>query len=92
VGNNIRKNKKAGTRPAHREIPQTLPVLQAEELNRAPPEPLPDTRAAKVEIFFLTCGLPQSGQWTSTAALELRTSSSNGLPHDWQINSKIGIL
>jgi hypothetical protein len=81
------KRKKAGTRPAHREIPQTLPVLQAGELEKAPAELPPATREAKVETFFLTCWLPQPGQITSIVALALRTSSSKGLPHSWQMNS-----
>jgi hypothetical protein len=84
--------KKAGTRPAHREIPQTLPGLQAGALETTPPELPPATRAAKVEIFFLTCRLPQPGQTTSDTALALRTNSSKGLPHSWQINSNIGMF
>jgi hypothetical protein len=46
---------------------------------------------AKVEICFATWLHPQDGQITSPIALELRTSSSNGELHSWQINSKIGI-
>jgi hypothetical protein len=86
------KIKKAGTRPAHREIPQTLPVLQAGELEKAPPGLPPATREAKVETFFLTCWPPQVGQTTSLVALALRTSSSKGRPHSWQMNSYIGIF
>jgi len=51
----------------------------------------PATFEAKVEICLVTCVLSQSGQITSPTALELRTSSSNEVPHSWQTNSKIGI-
>lgn len=46
---------------------------------------------ANVEICFLTWVLSQRGQVTSPIALELRNSSSNGVPQSWQTNSKIGI-
>lgn len=46
---------------------------------------------AKVEIFFFTSLLPQLGQTTVSTALELRTSSSNGLPHSLHTNSNIGM-
>lgn len=54
-------------------------------------ELLPEILEAKVEIFFFTSVLPQVGQITPSTALELRTSSSNGLPHLLQINSNIGM-
>jgi hypothetical protein len=69
-----------------------LPVLQAEEVllkvNELPPVDLD----AKRETFLRTSVLWQAGQITSSTALELRTSSSKGLPHRLQTNSKIGIF
>ena len=56
---------------------------------KAPP---PVTFEAKVEIFFLTCWLPQVGHITSSMALELRTSSSNGWLQVAQTNSNKGML
>jgi hypothetical protein len=52
----------------------------------------PATFDAKVEIFFLTLALWQTGHTTSLAALALRTSSSNGFPHSAHTNSNIGIM
>ena len=52
----------------------------------------PFTFDAKVEICFATLLLAQKGQTTSSVALELRTSSSKGVPQSWQINSNIGII
>jgi hypothetical protein len=74
-------------------MPQVLPVLQLEAAlllneNVLPPLDLD----AKVDSFFLICGLPQLGQITSLIALVLRTSSSNGWPHSLHSNSKIGIV
>jgi hypothetical protein len=60
-------------------MPQVLPVLHAAAellLNEKLFPPV--TFEAKVESFFLTCGLPQEGQTTSVTVLLLRTSSSNG--------------
>jgi hypothetical protein len=68
-----------------------LPVLQEAvdepRENVAPPELL----EAKVETFFFTSTLWQAGQTTPTTTLELRTSSSNCLPHWLQTNSNNGI-
>jgi hypothetical protein len=52
---------------------------------------LPATFEAKVEICLVTWVLSQFGQVTSPTAAELNTSSSNGVPHSWHKNSKIGI-
>jgi hypothetical protein len=46
---------------------------------------------AKVEICFATLSLSQKGHSTSSTAVALLTNSSNGAPHSWQTNSKIGI-
>jgi hypothetical protein len=56
--------------------------------NGLPPEPL----EAKVESFFLTFGLPQTGQVTSEVALALRSSSSKDWLQVVQVNSKRGIV
>ncbi|OGO74706.1 MAG: hypothetical protein A3K45_04580 [Chloroflexi bacterium RIFOXYC12_FULL_59_14] len=42
---------------------------------------------AKVDIFFFTCPLPQTGQVTSLIWLELKTSSSKLFEHFLQTNS-----
>jgi len=52
----------------------------------------PVTREAKVEICFITCSPLQFGQVTSSTALTLRTSSSNGSPQSAHTNSKIGMV
>ena len=66
---------------------QVLPVLHAEAPALSEKElPLLDVDA-KSEIFFFTWGLWQEGQIISFAALALRTSSSNGLPHSVHTNS-----
>jgi hypothetical protein len=64
--------------------------LADEELN-AETELPPETFEANVEIFFLTCWLPQHGHTTSSIALALRTSSSNGSPHSEHSNSNNGM-
>jgi len=70
-----------------------LPVLQdAAEL--APkesdaPSP-PEIFEANVDIFFLTCSLPQAGQSTPSMLLP-KTKSSKGWLQSVQTNSKIGI-
>jgi hypothetical protein len=46
---------------------------------------------AIIESCFVTCSLPQFGHRTPSTAPTLRTNSSKGFPHSWQINSKIGI-
>jgi hypothetical protein len=75
-----------------REMPQVLPVLhEAAELAPRENEPPPELREAKVEIFLVTCKLPQVGQMTSLTALELRTSSSKGRLQSVQTNSNRGI-
>ena len=51
----------------------------------------PETFEAKVEIFLLMCWLPQHGHTTSSTALALRTSSSNGSPHSEHSNSNNGM-
>jgi hypothetical protein len=77
---------------SYRRIPQVLPVLHAPDEAALPSEiELPLSREAKVEIFLRTCGLPHSGQTTSSTALLLRTSSSNDSEHSLHSNSKIGI-
>jgi hypothetical protein len=74
------------------QIPQRLPVLQlAEERLYAETELAPEIFEANVEIFFLTCWLPQHGHTTSSTALALRTSSSNGSPHSEHSNSNNGM-
>jgi hypothetical protein len=75
-------------------MPQVLPVLQeaAVELGVKDKPPFPATRAAKVEICFLTCSLWHLGQVTSSMALALRSSSSNGSPQSSHTNSKIGMI
>jgi hypothetical protein len=73
-------------------MPQVLPVLQAAALDpkdRDAPPPL--TLEAKVETFFFTSVLRQVGQTTPSITLELRTSSSNWLPHWLHTNSNKGI-
>jgi hypothetical protein len=79
------------TRSIGDQIPQRLPLLQetAGALENAPPDPF--TLEAKVEICFVTWLLSQEGQITSSIEPTLRSSSSNGVPHSWQRNSKIGI-
>ena len=79
------------TRSRVDQIPQRLPLLEhaAEEFEKELADPA--TVEAKVEICFATWVLPQKGQDTSPIALKLRTSSSKGVPHSWQTNSKIGI-
>jgi len=62
-------------------------ALVLKEGNELPPEIF----EANVEIFFFTSVLPQVGQITPSTALELRTSSSNGLPHSLHTNSNIGM-
>jgi hypothetical protein len=70
-----------------------LPVLhEADDPVLSENEPPPVIFEAKVEIFFLTCRLPQVGQVTSSMALELRTSSSNGWLQVAQTNSNKGIV
>jgi hypothetical protein len=51
----------------------------------------PDTLAANDESFFVTLGLPHSGQVTSSIAFELRRSSSKGWLQALQTNSNNGI-
>lgn len=79
------------TRSKADQIPQRLPLLQdaAEELENELVDPA--TVEAKVDICFVIWVLSQKGQDTSPTALELRTSSSKGVPHSWHTNSKIGI-
>jgi hypothetical protein len=73
-------------------MPQVPPVLQLEAGALLKEKALPpDTLEAKVEIFFFTFWLWQDGQTTSLTALEVRTSSSKGLLHSEQTNSKMGI-
>ena len=74
-------------------MPQVLPVLhEADDPALSEKEPPPVTIEANVEIFFLTCRLPQVGQITSPIALELRRSSSNGWLQVAQTNSNKGML
>lgn len=47
----------------------------------------PATFEAKVDIFLRIFSLPQLGQVSSLIFEELKTSSSNGLPHSWHWNS-----
>jgi len=79
------------TRSRADQIPQRLPLLEhaAEEFEKELADPA--TVEAKVEICFVIWVLSQEGQDTSLIALELRSSSSKGVPHSWQTNSKIGI-
>jgi hypothetical protein len=79
------------TRSRTDQIPQRLPLLQEADwaLENEPADPA--TVEAKVEICFVTWVLSQKGQDTSATALELRSSSSKGVPHSWHTNSKIGI-
>jgi hypothetical protein len=51
----------------------------------------PELREANFEIFFLTSGLPQDGQTTSSVALALRTNSSKSFSHVTHTNSNKGI-
>jgi hypothetical protein len=70
-----------------------LPVLhEADGPALSENEPPPVIFEAKVEIFFFTCRLPQVGQITSSTALELRTSSSNGWLQVAHTNSNRGIV
>ena len=73
------------------QIPHRLPVLQeaAEEFEKELSDPAIDE--ANIEICFVTWVLSQKGQEISLTALELRTSSSNGVPQSWHTNSNIGI-
>jgi hypothetical protein len=68
-------------------------VLHAPDEAALPSEiELPLSRDAKLEIFLRTCGLPHSGQTTSSTALLLRTSSSNDSEHSLHSNSKMGMV
>ncbi len=74
-------------------MPQPPPVLhEAEDVepNEKLLEPIP--LEANFEIFFFTCVEPQTGQVTSSTALELRTSSSKSLSQVVHTNSNNGIL
>jgi hypothetical protein len=73
------------------QIPQRLPLLHEADWALENELVDPGTVEAKVEICFVTWVLSQNGQDTSPIALELRTSSSKGVPHSWHTNSKIGI-
>ncbi len=72
-------------------MPQVLVLQEAAELapneNEAAPEPF----EAKVDIFFDIFWLPQAGHLTPSAALVLRTSSSNGLLQSLHTNSNNGM-
>jgi hypothetical protein len=72
-------------------MPQVLPVLQEDAAAPREKEFPPEILEAKEEIFFLICGLPQAGQFTSWIALALRSSSSNGSPQSVHTNSNIGM-
>lgn len=74
-----------------REMPQVLVLHEAAELAPRENEPPPEPREAKVDIFLLTCELPQLGQVTSLTALALRTSSSKGRLQSAHMNSNKGI-
>jgi hypothetical protein len=77
---------------SYRRTPQVLPVLHAPDEAALPSEiELPLSREAKLEIFLRTCGLPHSGQTTSSTALLLRTSSSKDSEQSLHSNSKMGM-
>jgi hypothetical protein len=67
-----------------------LPVEHEEALK--PEEALDLTLVAIVESFFLTRGLSQVGQTTSSISSGLRTSSTKSSPHFAQVNSYKGIF
>jgi hypothetical protein len=72
-------------------MPQVPPVLHEAALEPKENELPPEIFEANVDIFFLTCWLPQPGQATTSTAAALRTSSSKGRPQSEQTNSKIGM-